>query len=41
VSDNIIKVSVLKKHYIDGKIKALDGVDLEVKKVYADGSKPS
>lgn len=32
MNDNIIKVSGLKKHYIDGKIKALDGVDLEVKK---------
>ncbi len=32
MSDNIIKVSGLKKHYFDGKIKALDGVDLEVKK---------
>ncbi len=32
MSDNIIKVSGLKKHYLDGKIKALDGVDLEVKK---------
>ena len=32
MSDNIIKVSGLKKYYLDGKIKALDGVDLEVKK---------
>ena len=32
MSDNIIKVSGLKKHYLEGKIKALDGVDLEVKK---------
>ena len=32
MSDNIIKVSGLKKHYLGGKIKALDGVDLEVKK---------
>ena len=32
MNDNIIKVSGLKKHYLDGKIKALDGVDLEVKK---------
>ncbi len=32
MSDNIIKVSGLKKHYFGGKIKALDGVDLEVKK---------
>ena len=32
MNDNIIKVSGLKKHYFGGKIKALDGVDLEVKK---------
>ena len=32
MSDNIIEVSGLKKHYFDGKIKALDGVDLAVKK---------
>lgn len=32
MNDSIIKVSGLKKHYMDGKIKALDGVDLEVKK---------
>ena len=32
MNDNIIKVSGLKKHYLGGKIKALDGVDLEVKK---------
>ena len=33
MNDNtIIKVSGLKKHYLNGKIKALDGVDLEVKK---------
>ena len=32
MNDSIIKVSGLKKHYLDGKIKALDGVDLEVKK---------
>ena len=32
MNDNIIKVSGLKKHYLGGKIKALDGVDLEVKR---------
>lgn len=32
MSDNIIKVSGLKKHFSGGKIKALDGIDLEVKK---------
>ena len=32
MNDSIIKVSGLKKHYLDGKIKALDGVDLEVEK---------
>ncbi len=32
MSDSIIRVSGLKKHYLGGKIKALDGVDLEVKK---------
>lgn len=32
MNDSIIKVTGLKKHYIDGTIKALDGVDLEVKK---------
>lgn len=32
MSDNIIKVSGLKKHFVGGKIKALDGIDLEVKK---------
>jgi len=32
MNDSIIKVSGLKKHYLDGKIKALDGVDLEVKR---------
>ena len=32
MSDSIIRVSGLKKYYLDGAIKALDGVDLEVKK---------
>jgi len=33
VNDNImIKVNGLKKHYTGGKVKALDGVDLEIKK---------
>lgn len=32
MNDSIIKVTGLKKHYIDGTIRALDGVDLEVKK---------
>ncbi len=30
--DNIIEVKELKKYYLDGRIKALDGIDLEVKK---------
>ena len=33
MNDNvIIKVNGLKKHFTDGKVKALDGVDLEIKK---------
>ena len=33
MNDNaIIKVTGLKKHFIDGTVKALDGVDLEIKK---------
>ena len=32
MSDNIIKVSGLKKHYTGGTVKALDGIDLEIKK---------
>ena len=32
MKDNIITVKNLKKHYNDGKIKALNGIDLEVKK---------
>ena len=33
MNDNImIKVNGLKKHYTGGKVKALDGVDLEIKK---------
>ena len=32
MNDNIIKVSGLKKYYLGGKIKALDGVNLDVKK---------
>ena len=33
MSDNVlIKVTGLKKHYKDGEIKALDGVDMEIKK---------
>ncbi len=32
MNDNIIKVTGLKKHYKNGVIKALNGVDLEVKK---------
>ena len=32
MSDNIIKVSGLKKHYTVGTVKALDGIDLEIKK---------
>lgn len=31
-ADNIIKVSGLKKHYFGGKVKALDGVDVEIKR---------
>lgn len=30
--ETLIKVSNLKKHYLDGKVKALDGVDAEIKK---------
>ena len=32
MNDNIIKVSGLKKYYLGGKIKALDGIDLDVKR---------
>ena len=32
MSDNIIKVQGLKKHYRGGKIRALDGVDIEIKR---------
>ncbi len=33
MSDNaLVKVSGLKKHYIEGSVKALDGVDCEIKK---------
>lgn len=32
MNDSIIKVSGLKKHYLGGKIKAINGVDLDVKK---------
>ena len=33
MSDNtIIKVSALKKHFIGGSVKALDGIDLEIRK---------
>ena len=31
-ADNIIKVSGLKKHYFGGEVKALDGVDVEIKR---------
>ena len=31
-ADSIIKVSSLKKHYFGGKVKALDGVDVEIKR---------
>ncbi len=32
MSDNIIRVCGLKKHFIDGTVRAIDGVDLEIKK---------
>lgn len=32
MKDNIIEVKNLKKHFLNGKIKAIDGVDLDVKK---------
>lgn len=32
MKDNIIEVKNLKKYYIDGTIKALDGIDLDVKR---------
>lgn len=32
MNDNIIKVSGLKKYYIGGEVKALDGVDAEIKR---------
>ncbi len=32
MSDNIIKVQGLKKHYRGGKIRALDGVDIDIKR---------
>ena len=32
MKDNIIKVIGLKKHFTDGSVKALDGVDLDIKK---------
>ena len=33
MNDNtIIKVKGLKKHFVDGKVKALDGIDIEIKK---------
>ena len=32
MSDNIIEVRGLKKHYLGGKVKALDGIDCEIKK---------
>ncbi len=33
MKDNtLIKVSGLKKHFTDGKVKALDGIDIEIKK---------
>lgn len=31
-SKNIIEVRGLKKHYIDGKIKALDGIDIDIER---------
>ncbi len=32
MNDNVlIKVSGLKKHYVDGKVKALDGIDCDIK----------
>lgn len=32
MSDNIIEVRGLKKHYLGGKVKALDGIDVNIKK---------
>ena len=32
VNESLIIAKGIKKHYKDGKIKALDGVDLEIKK---------
>ncbi len=32
MSDNIIEVRGLKKHYLGGKVKALDGIDADIKK---------
>lgn len=32
MSDNIIKVRGLKKHYLGGQVKALDGIDADIKK---------
>ena len=32
MTDNVISVKGLKKHYLDGSIKALDGIDMDIKK---------
>ncbi len=32
MNDNIIEVKYLKKHYFGGEVKALDGVDVEIKR---------
>ena len=32
MSDNIIEVRGLKKHYLGGQVKALDGIDADIKK---------
>lgn len=32
MNDNIIKVCGLKKHFVGGTVKALDGIDLEIKR---------
>lgn len=32
MNDNIIEVRGLKKHYLGGKVKALDGIDADIKK---------
>ncbi|MBQ7129328.1 MAG: amino acid ABC transporter ATP-binding protein, partial [Clostridia bacterium] len=31
-NDSLIVVESLKKHYLNGKVKALDGIDTEIKK---------